>query len=405
MTDERQVDEQYIPAEGDLPERFSLVAGGSFHALLGRFGLLGEDRLPSYTAALGLALLAWSIPAIIVILQSLSGENYSGWDYFQDPTVYCRYLLAIVILIATERMADERVTLLIQQFRDAQILDGLNRARFAAAVRRADKRSSSQGAELTILAAAFFWSVITTRIASEFSADGWEGALASDGDIMLSWAGDASAFTSNTLFLFLVLRWIWRFLIWASLLHTTSRLKLQIMPLHPDRCGGLGFLGIFPGIFSGVIIALSSVIAASFYKALPAIGESDQLLGLAVAGWLLLVAVIFLGPLLFFMRPLYLSRERSQLEYGRLAHGHHLEFHRKWIDRKAPGQEILGSADPSSLSDLNGSVQTVHEMRTFPIDRPALVQLLLSAGLPLLVMAALWMPVGDLLKLIMGVLF
>ena len=292
----------------------------------------------------------------------------------------------------------------MRQFRDAQILDAANRARFAAAIRQADKRASSRGAELFILLVALIWSVATTRLASVFAADSWEGAIVA-GETVLSWAGDISAFTSNTLFLFLVLRWLWRFVIWASLLRKTSRFKLQIMPLHPDRCGGLGFLGIFPGIFSGVIFAFSCVIAASFYKAAPTLGDSSQLLWLAVTVWLLLVSAIFLGPLLFFLRPLYMARERALLQYGRLAHGHHLAFHRHWIDGRRPGQEILGSADPSSLSDLNASVQTVHEMRTIPIDRPALVQLVVSAGAPLLFMAAMRMPVGELLKLIMGVLF
>jgi hypothetical protein len=405
MAEEQPTTEQAGNAAEELPERYSLVAGGGFHALLGRYGLLEDDQLPSYKAAVGLALLAWSIPAVFVVWQSLIENNYSGWDYFEDPTVYSRYLVAILIMVSTERMADSRVALLIQQFGDAQILDGPNRARFAAGVVRADKRASSRVAELVILAFAFFWSVATTRLATVISADSWEGVLAGNAETVLSWAGEASAFTSNTLFIFLVLRWFWRFFIWASLLRTTSRLKLQIMPLHPDRCGGLGFLGIFPGIFSGLIFALSCVIAASFYKAIPSFGDSSQLLWLAVTVWLVLVSSVFLGPLLFFLRPLYLARERSLLDYGRLAHGHHLEFHRKWIERKTPGHEILGSADPSSLSDLNASVQTVHEMRTIPIDRPALVQLLVSAGVPLLVVAALQMPVGDLLKLIMGVLF
>lgn len=395
-------------APGDpenLPERFSLVAGGGFHTLLGRFGLLEEDQLPSYVAAFALAILAWSIPAVFIVLQSLINPEYSGWDYFEDPTVYSRYLVAILVMIATERMADNRVGLLMRQFGDAQILDGPNRSRFAAAVSRADRRSSSKVTELLLLVLAFFWSITTTRIASEVSVENWEAAVTEGGGTVLSWAGDASAFTSNALFLFLVFRWFWRFFIWASLLRTTSRLELQVMPLHPDRCGGLGFLGIFPGIFSGLIFALSCVIAASFYKVISTVGDTEQLLWLAVTVWLLLVSTVFLGPLLFFSRPLYMAREKAVLDYGRLAHGHHLEFHRKWITGHTHGREIVGSADPSSLSDLNASVQTVHEMRIFPIDRQAMIQILISAGLPLLVMAALRMPVGDLLKLIMGVLF
>jgi hypothetical protein len=291
-----------------------------------------------------------------------------------------------------------------QYFRDAQLLNGRNRSRFAAAVTRADHRANSYGAEFLILLVAFAWSMTTTRYASVISVDSWEGFVLEGGRIGLSWAGEASAFTSNTLFLFLLLRWFWRFYIWAALLKQTSTLDLQIMPLHPDRRGGLGFLAIFPGIFSGLVFAISCVIAASFYKALPLVGDSDQIVWLAIGAWLVLVLLIFLGPLLVFVRPLYMARETALMEYGRLAHGHHLAFHRRWITGRANGEDIMGSADPSSMSDLNASVQTVHEMKAFPVDRSAIIQLLGSAGIPMLVMAALQMPVGDLMKLILGVL-
>ncbi len=223
------------------------------------------------------------------------------------------------------------------------------------------------------------------------------------GGIIFSWGGDASALISNALFLFLLVRWFWRFFIWASLLWQTSQLQLRLMPLHPDGCAGLGFLGIFPGIFSGLILAISCVVAASFYKVFETIGDSTQLVWLAAIVWLVLTACIFLGPLLFFLKPLYLARENAVLEYGRLAQGHHMEFHRKWVGPRKPGQDLLGSAEPSSLSDLNASVQTAHSMHVIPIDRQAFVQMLACAGLPLLAMAALRMPVGDLLKLIVGV--
>ena len=45
----------------------------------------------------------------------------------------------------------------------------------------------------------------------------------------------------------------------ARLCLSPPGLSLQLMPLHPDRSGGLGFLANFPGIFSGFVFALSSV--------------------------------------------------------------------------------------------------------------------------------------------------
>ena len=336
--------------------------------------------------------------------QSLLDDAYSGWEYFGDATVYARYMVAIFIMVATEHLADSRIVLMTRHFRDARILRQASRARFVAAVTWADRQASSYWAERVILIVAFAWSMMTTRMATVVSAESWEGMLAATGVISLSWAGEASALTSNTLFLFLVLRWFWRFYIWAALLARTASMQLQIMPMHPDRCGGLGFLSIFPGIFSGLVFALSSVIAASLFKARLLMEHTDQMIWLAMATWLVMVVVVFLGPLVFFARPLYIARELALLQYGRLAQGHHLAFHHRWIATGESGESILGSADPSSVSDLNAAVEIVHQMRCLPVDRGAVLLLLASAGLPVLVVAALQMPVADLLKLILGVL-
>jgi len=101
--------------------------------------------------------------------------------------------------------------------------------------------------------------------------------------------------------------------------------------LHPDRAAGLGFLAIYPGIFNGLVFALSSVVASSMVKALAVEGHSPQTVWLALAVWLGICLVLVLGPLLVFAWPLYRVRERALLEYGRLATQHHIAFDRKWI--------------------------------------------------------------------------
>ena len=131
-------------------------------------------------------------------------------------------------------------------------------------------------------------------------------------------------------------------------------------------------------------------------------GDSEQLVWLAIVTWLVLVVLVFLGPLLVFVRPLYLARERAMLEYGRLVHGHHTAFHRRWFG--TDGTELLGSPDPSSVSDLNASVDNVYGMSLFPVDRSALVLLVGTAAVPLLVAAAFRMPLGDLLGGIIAVI-
>lgn len=111
------------PVSGENSIKFSLVSGGPFHNLLARLGLLGPDCLPTWKTAVVLVLLAWAPPAALAIIQSLLHADYSGWDFFKDGTVYTRYLVAIAALVATERFADGRISILVNQFLRARLVE------------------------------------------------------------------------------------------------------------------------------------------------------------------------------------------------------------------------------------------------------------------------------------------
>jgi hypothetical protein len=381
--------------------RFSLVAGGPFHAVLRRLGLIASDELPARRAGVVLALLAWVPPVALVVAQSLLDGPYAGWGLCTDWTVHTRYLIAIWVMIATERYADGRIDLLTRQFRAAWLLADASQPAFGAALTAADRHSSSALAEAVLLAVALIWSGLTARYAVALAGANWDGAVVA-GEVVLSWAGQTARFVSNPLFLFLVFRWLWRFLVWTLLLWRISRLPLQLTPLHPDRSAGLGFLAIYPSIFSGFVFALSCVVASSMVKDLGLAQHSPETVWVALAGWMAFTLILFLGPLLVFAGPLYAAREQALLEYGRLANQHHLAFHRKWIGEARSGEALMGSPDPSSAADLNASVEVVREMRVVPVDGPAVVLLAVAAGTPLLAVVATQVPLADLARWVVG---
>jgi hypothetical protein len=387
-----------------LEGRFSLVVGGPIHGLLRRLLLTGADELPTWRGALALALLAWLPPALLAVAQTLVDDRYSGWGFFTDWMVHTRYLIAIWIMIATERYADGRLIALTQHFRQARILSDKDQPAFKALLAVADRRSASAPAELIILAAALVWSGVTAHYTVDLTGSSWQGTVVAGGESVLSWAGQTTRFLSTPLFLFLGLRWIWRFMVWTALLFRISRLPLQLMPLHPDRSAGLGFLTIFPSIFSGFIFALSCVVASAMLKDLASVQHSPETVWFALAGWLLICLGLVIGPLLVFAGPLYAVRERALLEYGRLANQHHLAFHRKWIEEARRGEEIMGSPDPSSASDLNATVEAVLQLRLVPVDFPTVLQLMVAAGVPLLAVVFTQISLGNLINWIAGTL-
>jgi hypothetical protein len=69
-------------------------------------------------------------------------------------------------------------------------------------------------------------------------------------------------------------------------------------------------------------------------------------------------------------------------------------------DRKA--EELLGNADPSSVADINASVQTALDMHIVPLDRTAVLQILVAAAAPFLFFLATQIPTAEIVKWIVG---
>jgi hypothetical protein len=184
-----------------------------------------------------------------------------------------------------------------------------------------------------------------------------------------------------------------------------ARLKLNLVATHPDRAGGLGFLGtahIALGIFP---FALSSILSAQvafqvYFEAVPI--ETFKVL---FAVYLVLMELICLGPLLIFVPWLARTRREGLRQYSLLADTYNRAFEQKWVAGPVPADEpLLGSSDIQSLADLGNSFGVIREMKPFPFSRQQLLQIAVIATLPGLPLIFLVMPVGELLKLLAGAL-
>src|SRR5207249_5917858 len=68
---------------------------------------------------------------------------------------------------------------------------------------------------------------------------------------------------SIPMFQFLLYRWYFRLFVWFLFLRRVSRLPLRLTPTHPDRAGGIGFVGTAAYAFGPVILAQSVVLSAA----------------------------------------------------------------------------------------------------------------------------------------------
>jgi len=105
---------------------------------------------------------------------------------------------------------------------------------------------------------------------------------------------------------------------------------------------------------------------------------------------LVVMLVLFLGPLLIFTPAMAQTRRDALRSYGSLVTRYNTSFQEKWIDGPGPQDEqLLGSSDIQSLADLSSSCRLVADMGLTPFGRRAVLLLTLATvlpGLPLLLL-------------------
>jgi hypothetical protein len=69
---------------------------------------------------------------------------------------------------------------------------------------------------------------------------------------------------SSPIFRFLLCRWLWRYPPWGILLFRVMKLNLNLMPMHPDLLGGLGFVLNAQQQFGILFAAVGGVIAGQY---------------------------------------------------------------------------------------------------------------------------------------------
>jgi hypothetical protein len=221
-----------------------------------------------------------------------------------------------------------------------------------------------------------------------------------------SLAGWWYALVSLPIFQFLLVRWLWRIVIWIQLLFRISRLDLQIHPAHPDRAGGLDFLPYGQTGFWPVVLALSTAGAGVAFKAVltGAAPASFSLVRDVMLGFTVFALLLTVGPLFLFTPKMVYARRQARLEYGGLGQRYARAFDTKWIDTPAPDEELLGTSDIQSLADLGGAFARIQEMRVIPVDWRTMIPVMISAVLPFLPILLLTMPLEEILQRIVGVL-
>jgi hypothetical protein len=392
---------------GGGPERdFSIVLGGPLYQLLCRMHLSTGALEQVRPRAIALAAIAW-VP--LLVLSVLDGEAFGGRaavPFARDIEVHIRFLVALPLLVVAELIVHRRMRLIIQQFLDRRLLTDRTLPAFEAAVVSAYRLRNSVTAEVLLLVFVYvvgvmiWWEhyVALTATATWYAVPG--------NGIDLTRAGKWYAYVSMPLFQFLLIRWYFRIFVWARFLWHVSRIDLCLLPIHPDRVGGLGFLTAVSYGFAPLAVAHGALLAGMIANRILYAGAALPAFKMEILTFVVVVLAIALGPFLVFMPGLAAVKRTGLREYGTLAERYTRGFDSKWLRGGAPPDEpLIGSADIQSLADLANSFDVIKTMRIVPITREAVVPLVVAVLVPILPLLLTMMSFEDLLKRVFGALF
>ncbi len=359
------------------PHGFDLVGRGPSFRMAQRFGFNRPDRPRRIRKILLLILVTW-VP--LVLLSLVAGHafgNRVAVTLLRDPVILSRFLFVLPLLALAEIVVERSLGVQARQFLASGVVPAGEAVKLEAAKAEALRLRESVVAEGVIVVLAVAIAIIAQvviRFGSEEST--WKR---SDAGITL--AGWWYILVSLPILFFFLLRWLWIFLLWSRFLFRISRLGLELTPTHPDRAGGLGFLGWGLASFGLVLMAISAVLSGSLAYEIVHRGSSLNILKYHIMIFVVLAIVILHAPLIVFTGRLARCRFRGLLDFGSLIGDHDRAFDEKWL--KSQGSSLLGSAHMGSLTDMSTAYEQVERMQLLPWDKQALIVLVAAALIPM----------------------
>ena len=376
-----------IPSDPKAPD-FSLVLGGPLFQFFKRTYLSGDALELLNRRVVFVSALAW-LP--LLVFSAIEGHAQSGnlkIPFLHDVEAHARFLIALPALMIAEVTVHLRLSPIVRQFVARRIVTEKDLPSYEAAVDSTLRIRNSVLVELILIFFVYTFGValwrqthLNTGSATWFAQPDASGAH-------LTIAGYWYCYVSSPIFQFLLLRWYIRILLWVQLLWRISRLDLKLTASHPDRAGGVGFLGKGTYAFGPLLFAQGTLLSAMIATRVLYEGKTLQSFQFQAAALIISMLLLVLGPLLMFLPLMDRTQRKGVAEFGLLAQRYTRGFEGKWIRVAEPVEsELLGTADIQSLADLSNSFTVVNEMSIVPFTLQDAIRLALATAAPLLPLA------------------
>jgi hypothetical protein len=238
---------------------FSLVQGGPPFRIQQKLGLIPGRGLGVPRRMIFFMLLTW-VP--IMVWATVNERVWAGVvaePLLQHFGVHVRCLVAIPLFIAAEAVAEAIGQRLIPYFISSGLVTEDIKPRFVEILRQTVRLRDSwlAAAVMAVLAVLLAWRFTGVEGASHGDALSWAVSLGI-GRPRIGFGGWWFLFFVRPVFTFFLLHWLWRLVVATVLFWRIAHLDLHLVPTHPVRAGGLGFLGRV-----GVDVAFSVLVPGS----------------------------------------------------------------------------------------------------------------------------------------------
>jgi hypothetical protein len=381
----------------------SLIRGDILYRLQRRIGLIPPDGPGIGRRALFWALFAWLPIALWAFYTGRALPPAAPEPLLAHFGIHVRFLVAVPLLILAEGMAHGLTMQLLPYFVQSGVVPEREVPRFREVLAGIEKLRDTMMPWIAILAF-----VVAALTVTDIVREPHEAAWAIEGGGTARHLGFGALwflYVGRPIYLMLLIGWVWRVILMFLLFRGIAKLDLAIVPTHPDRTGGLGFLERFPKAFAPVVMAAGAVLAAGWAHDVVYHGASVQSLRLPMIAFVVSALLIFLSPLLVFTGPLLKAKKQALLDYGALIGRHGKLVRERWIEgREVKEDAILNAPELGPVADTTSLYEAVKHMRIVPLGKASVAPILLAAAIPMIAVFAIEVPLKAILKMLVKAL-
>ena len=376
----------------------SLIRGGPFYRLQESTRLIAPDEWNVGRRIIFLIAVGW----VPLLLMKLLFDRGHLIPFLRDYGLNVRMFIAVPALLVAQPVMESIFRKIVNHIYEARLLDDTGLARLGGVIATVARLRDSVLPEIIILLLV----AVRTAVVYETQLSEYPWMTYQVGTTLhLTLTGWYALLVSATILQFLVGLTLWKWLLWTVFAFRLSTFNLKVIATHPDENGGLGFLGFTPLAFAPLAFATTIVIGATFRRQILHDGAHLNHFLLPAIVLAAIFVLMALGPLAFFVPRLASARRRGILEYAILGQIQSSEFHQKWIAQRAGHEaELLGAPEISTLCDYGEAYERIENMKPFPIDKGALIGLVLSMLIPALPTVVAEIPMVVILKQLLGAL-